>query len=177
MKYFFFSLLLMVPMFLWSQNGSEIPDFTSRVGIVLGGSGGKAYGKSVEGAHWSSALTTGAFVDWQGRYGGFKTSLLWDTYEGSSFKNGTLSLEFLPKLQSAKTGIWGGAGIYTLLNAPELLSGKSGIGWVGEIGWSFKRFLISARVRNTMFDLSSELSGRQSTVEVGVRAYYALFFK
>jgi len=165
MKHLLF-LLFFVPVSARCQE--ETPDFTSRVGIVLGGGGGTAYGKHIEGAPWTNAFTTGAFVDWQGRLGGFKTSLLWDTYEGSSFKNGTLSLEFLPKLHSHQTGIWGGAGIYTLLNAPELQSGRSGLGYVAEIGWSYQRFLISARLRNTMFDLVPELGGRQSVFEMGV---------
>jgi len=148
--------------------------FVSRSGLVLGGGGEKAYGKHIESAPVNSEVSVGAFLDWQDGIFGFKMSGFWTTYEGTSFKNGTLSLEFLPKVLWKRTGLWGGAGIFTILNSPSQSPTAAGIGFAGELGWSMGRIMVSGRVRNTFSDLSSDIDGRQSYMEFGARLYYAL---
>lgn len=144
--------------------------FVSKVGLCLGGGSAKVYGAGLEGAPSYSFVETGAFVDWHDGLGGFKTTALWSVYEGSRFRSGTLSLEFLPKVAIPQTPLWAGAGVYTLLNTV----GENGVGVCGEVGWSGGRVMLSARVRHTFSDVSSELPGGQRGLEFGGRVYYSL---
>ena len=159
--------LVLLPIFCTAQ-------FVARSGILVGGGGVTLYGKNIESAPVTSEVSVGGFIDWQDNIMGFKTSGIWTTYEGGSFKNGTLSLEFLPKIQSKKTGLWAGVGAYTVLNATENAPNAAGIGLTGELGWSNGRIMVSGRVRNTFSDLSEEIDGRQGGFEFGGRMYYAL---
>lgn len=160
-------LLLSLPLNGWGQ-------FVDRYGFALGGGGNTIYGKGLDSAPVSSSVDVCGFIDWQDKVMGFKTTGVWTTYEGQSFRNGALSLEFLPKAQWIKTGLWGGVGVYTVLNAPETAANGSSIGLCGELGWSSGRFMISGRLRRTFSDLLTELDGRQSGLEFGGRVYYAL---
>jgi hypothetical protein len=167
MKKVIIVLLLSLPMLCAAQ-------FVARSGILVGGGGTTVYGKNIESAPISSEVSTGAFIDWQDDVMGFKTSGVWTTYEGGAFKNGTLSLEFLPKVQWKQTGLWAGVGAFTILNAPSNAPNATGIGMAGEIGWAMGRIMISGRIRNTFSDLSSEIAGKQRSLEFGGRVYYSL---
>lgn len=155
----------------FSQVATGDDDFTSRVGLAAAGGTGRAYGAKIEGAPWQSDISVGAFVDWQTKYIGFKTSAFWTTYEGGSFDDGTLSLEFLPKCQWPSTGLFGGIGAFTLMNAPGV--SKSGFGLVAEAGWQRGQIIVSARIRHSLADLSDEISGGQHSFNLGAGLYYA----